>query len=168
MKKLSLGITVFSILFLALTFSIAGLTEYKDVKEFPACVYCGMNRGMFDYSRMLVDYEDGMITGTCSLHCTVIDMALKINSPLKQIMVGDYNTHNLINAESANWVIGGAKSGVMSKRAKWAFENISDAEAFIKENGGTKTTFDEAVRASFEDMYEDLKMIREKRQMKNK
>lgn len=37
-------------------------------------------------------------------------------------MVGDYNTKRLIDAEKAVWVIGGGKQGVMTKRAKWAFE----------------------------------------------
>ncbi len=55
--------------------------------------------------------------------------------------------------------------GVMTKRAKWAFENKADAEKFIKENGGTPATFDDAMEAAYEDMYADTKMIREKRKM---
>ena len=54
---------------------------------------------------------------------------------------------------------------VMTKRAKWAFEKKDDAEAFIKENGGTLAAFDEAMKAAYEDMYTDTKMIREKRKM---
>jgi hypothetical protein len=38
--------------------------------------------------------------------------------------------------------------------------------AFVKENGGTVTTFDEAMKAAYEDMYQDTKMVREKRKMK--
>jgi nitrous oxide reductase accessory protein NosL len=63
-------------------------------------------------------------------------------------------------------VVGGSKPGVMTKRAKWAFENKTDAEKFITENGGTLATFDEAIKLAYEDMYQDTKMIREKRKMK--
>jgi len=54
----------------------------------------------------------------------------------------------------------------MTKRAKWAFEKKEDAGAFIKDNGGKIAAFDEAIKAAYEDMYEDTKMIREKRKMK--
>jgi nitrous oxide reductase accessory protein NosL len=79
--------------------------------------------------------------------------------------VGDFNTKKLINAESAAWVIGN-KPGVMTKRAKWAYEKKEDAESFVKENGGAVSTFDQAMKASYEDMYSDTRMIREKRKMK--
>jgi nitrous oxide reductase accessory protein NosL len=79
--------------------------------------------------------------------------------------VGDFKTKKLIDAEKAFWVIGGSKPGVMTKRAKWAFESKADADAFIKENGGKPASFDEAIKASYEDMYADTKMIRDKRKM---
>jgi nitrous oxide reductase accessory protein NosL len=53
----------------------------------------------------------------------------------------------------------------MTKRAKWAFEKKDDAEKFIKENGGTLATYDEAMKAAYEDMHSDTKMIRDKRKM---
>jgi len=36
----------------------------------------------------------------------------------------------------------------MTKVAKWAFADKKDAEAFIKANGGTPATFDEALKAA--------------------
>jgi nitrous oxide reductase accessory protein NosL len=62
-------------------------------------------------------------------------------------------------------VIGGDKMGVMTARAKWAFANKADAEAFIKANKGTLGSFDDAIKAAYEDMYKDTKMIRERRKM---
>ena len=56
--------------------------------------------------------------------------------------------------------------GVMTKQAKWAFENKADADKFIEDNGGAIASFDNAMKASYEDMYQDTKMIREKRKMK--
>jgi nitrous oxide reductase accessory protein NosL len=54
--------------------------------------------------------------------------------------------------------------GVMTRQAKWAFEKKEDAEQFVKENGGTIAGFDQAMKASYEDMYADTKMIRERRE----
>ena len=51
----------------------------------------------------------------------------------------------------------------MTRIAKWAFAEKKDAEAFIKENGGKLANFDDAMKATYEDMYSDTKMIWEKR-----
>jgi hypothetical protein len=137
-----------------------------DTTDIPECSYCGMDRGKFAHSRMLITYEDGTEVGTCSIHCIAIDLAINIDKTPGGIMVGDYGTKKLIDAEKAVWVIGGNKMGVMTKRAKWAFEKKEDAQKFIKENGGEVATFDLAMKAAYEDMYADTKMIREKRKMR--
>jgi copper chaperone NosL len=138
-----------------------------DIQKHPDCKYCGMDRQKFAQSRMLITYDDGSEFGACSIHCAAINLALNIAKTPTLIQVGDYNTKNLIDAEKATWVIGGNKPGVMTKNAKWAFEKPADAEAFIKENQGEKSTFDEAMKVTFADMYNDCKMIRAKRaQMK--
>jgi nitrous oxide reductase accessory protein NosL len=138
----------------------------QDIDKQGSCKYCGMDRKMFAHSRMLIVYEDGSELGTCSLHCVAVDLALSIDKMPKSIQVADYNTKNLIDAEKAVWVIGGDKPGVMTKRAKWAFEKKADAEAFVKANKGSIADFDAAIKASYEDMYSDTKMIREKRKAK--
>ena len=139
----------------------------QDVDRHASCKYCGMDRKMFAHSRMLLVYDDGSELGTCSLHCVAVDLALNIDKMPKTIQVADFNTKNLIDAEKAVWVIGGDKPGVMSKRAKWAFEKKADAEAFIQANKGTLADFEAAIKASYEDMYADTKMIREKRKAKH-
>jgi len=146
---------------------ITGLTfAQDDTKKIPSCKYCGMDREKFSHSRMLIEYDDGTSVGMCSLHCLAVDLAVTIDKTPKAILVGDYNTKKLIDAENSSWVIGGNKMGVMTKRAKWAFEQKGDAEKFVKENGGSMATFEEAMKASYEDMYGDSKMIRERRKMK--
>jgi nitrous oxide reductase accessory protein NosL len=92
-----------------------------------------------------------------------LDAAFQRGEPI--VVVGDFNTGNLIDAEKAAWVIGGGKPGVMTKNAKWAFAEKADAEKYIAANGGALSTFDQAMKASYEDMYTDTKMIREKRKM---
>lgn len=138
----------------------------NDVKEIPSCKYCGMNREMFAHSRMLIEYNDGTKEGMCSLHCAAVDLALNLDKAPKAIQVGDYGMKGLINAEEAVWVIGGSKPGVMTRNAKWAFANKSDAEKFQGGNGGRIATFDEALEAAYKDLAEDTKMIRERRKMR--
>ncbi len=54
----------------------------------------------------------------------------------------------------------------MTAQAKWAFVSREAAERFIKANGGRIVSFDEAIKAAYDDMYQDTKMIREFRKMK--
>jgi len=160
-KKLLL----FGFIICAVLFSNNTVFGQTDIDKHKACSYCGMDRGQFSHSRLLITYDDGTEFGACSLHCAAVDLAIKLDKTPKSIQVGDYNTKKLIDAEQASWVIGGSKPGVMTKRAKWAFEKKADAEAFMKANGGNIATFDEAIKAAYEDMYADTKMIRDKRKM---
>ena len=137
----------------------------EDIQKHPSCKYCGMNRQQFAHSRIFIEYDDSTTVGTCSIHCAAVDLAINIDKTPKAVRVGDYNSKALIDAEKASWVIGGSKMGVMTKRAKWAFEKKEDAEKFIKENGGETAPFDVAMKAAYEDMYSDTKMIRERRKM---
>jgi copper chaperone NosL len=136
-----------------------------DILEHPDCPLCGMDRAKFAHSRMLVTYEGGASVGTCSIHCAAMDMALNIDKSPTGIQVGAYDTQKLIDAEKACWVIGGNKIGVMTARAKWAFETKADADAFMENHGGKPVTFEDAMKAAFEDMYQDIQMIRKKREM---
>ncbi len=79
---------------------------------------------------MYIEYDNSTSFGFCSLHCAALDLALMIDKMPKSIMVADYGSKKLIEAEKAIWVFGGSKPGVMSKRAKLDFENKTDAEAF--------------------------------------
>jgi len=138
----------------------------QDQDKHPDCSYCGMDRTKFAHSRVYINYDDGSSVGTCSLHCAAMDLALKIDKTPSTIQVADFGSKELIDVEMATWVIGGSKMGVMTKRAKWAFKEKTSAEAFVAQFGGQIADFDSAVKAAFEDMYEDVQMIREKRRMK--
>ena len=163
MKKLGL----FLVMMTAMCFLLTGISMAQDdIKKHPSCKYCGMDREKFAFSRMLIEYEDGTSEGTCSLHCLAVELALNIDKTPKAILVGDLNTKKLIDAEKGFWVMGGKKMGIMTKRGKWAFAKKEDAEKFKAENGGDATTFDLAIKAAYEDMDADTKMIRERRKMK--
>jgi len=135
----------------------------EDVHLHKSCKYCGMDRGSFDFSRVLINYDDGTSVAVCSIHCAAVDLANNIDKSPKSILVGDFTTKDLIDAERAFWIIGGSKPGVMSKRGKWAFAKKEDAESFMTSNGGNLADFEAVMKAAYEDMYSDTKMIRDKR-----
>jgi copper chaperone NosL len=162
--RFGLVLVVISLFLFSGAFFLAQAQE--DIQKQASCKYCGMDRSKFAHSRMLIEYEDGSSVGTCSVHCMAVELSLNIDKTPKTMGVGDYNTKALIEAEKAVWVIGGTKPGVMTKRAKWAFAEKEAAEAFAKENQGKVATLDEAMKATYEDMYDDTKMIREKRKMR--
>ena len=101
-----------------------------------------------------------------SLHCAAVDLALNLDKAPKTIKVGDYGRKVLVDAETATWVIGGSKPGVMTKNAKWAFAERGDAEKYRQEFGGSLASFDEALEAGYKDLAADTRMIRERRKMR--
>lgn len=145
-----------------------GFAGQPDIAKHPACPLCGMNRETWAHSRVYVEFADGGSDGFCSVHCAAASLAVSLDRIPTAIWVGDYGTKLLVDAELATWVIGGTKSGVMTGRAKWAFTDSAAAEAFVKENGGAVTTFEVAMKSTYEDMYADTKMIRDRRAAKRK
>jgi nitrous oxide reductase accessory protein NosL len=137
-----------------------------DVVQSPACRHCGMDRGKFSHSRMVIEYEDGSTVATCSLHCAAVELAVTIDKIPVMVRVADFDSKELLDADKAVWVMGGSKKGVMTAQAKWAFTDRRGAERFIKENSGSIVSFDAAIKAAYDDMYQDTKMIREFRKMK--
>lgn len=135
--------------------------------EDAVCRYCGMKRSQYSHSWVILIHTDGSKEMVCSVHCAAIDMALHTDKQVSRITVADYKTHRQIPAETAFWVIGGDRAGVMTARAKWAFKDKTDAQRFIKDHGGKLADFDAVMKAAFEDMYRDTLMIRKKRRMLN-
>ena len=160
MKRFTL-VSIFVLAFAGVVLAVDG-----DIQRIKSCTYCGMDREKFAHSRMLIEYSDGTSVGVCSLHCAAVELANAIDKTPRYIGVGDYRSKNLIDAEKAFWVIGGSKAGVMTANPKWAFERKTEAEKCIQENGGRLASFDEAIKAAYEDMYLDTKRIRERRMMK--
>lgn len=133
-----------------------------DRKSHASCRNCGMNRGQFAHSRVLITYADGVETATCSLHCLALDLAINLSKPIRRVQVADYATCNLIDAETAAWVLGGGKAGVMTRRAKWAFATNAAADEFIRTHGGQLSDFTGTLKAAYADMY-DFVMFRRQR-----
>lgn len=122
-----------------------------DINNHRSCVNCGMDRKAYGFSRMLIQYEDGSALGVCSLHCAVVELDANPGRKVKELLVADRDFRTLINAEQANWVMGGGKRGVMTQQPKWAFQSKDGAAAFIKANGGKLVTWAEALAAAREE-----------------
>jgi hypothetical protein len=118
-----------------------------------------MDRRAHSNGRVVVQYNDGKTEGLCSLHCAFIDIFLNSRRTLIDLHAADYYSASLTEAENAFWVIGGGKPGTMSKKATWAFVKKDDAERFIRINGGGLATFDQVIKATYDDMYRDTKSI---------
>jgi hypothetical protein len=144
-----------------------GQTVPEDIRNHPACPICGMDREQFGHARVLVDYDDGTSVGTCSLRCAAVDQVGHMEKTPKRFRVGEFDTKNLLDAERAFWVVGGNVAGVMADRGKWAFATREKAEKFRTESGGSLSSFADAMKAAFEDIYAEIRVSYE-RLMKRK
>jgi len=122
--------------------------QASDIDEHRDCVYCGMDRKAYGFSRMLIQYQDGAVVGVCSLHCAVIELDAHSGRAVTSLLVADRDTRTMVEAAKAFWVMGGKKRGVMTARPKWAFSSKEAAEAFITANGGQIVTWEEALASA--------------------
>lgn len=123
----------------------AAKSKFDDVRTHRGCAYCGMDRGQYTHSRVMVTYEDGGVTGLCSIRCLAIELKVNRKKPIRRIEVADFNTKKMINAESAYWVVGGKHKGVMTSTPKWAFADNISAEQFVNRHGGTLSNFQKVI-----------------------
>jgi predicted Rossmann-fold nucleotide-binding protein len=148
------------VLFLGGTSAVAA---EKDIEKIPSCQYCGMDRGKFASTRMLVEYANGTTIGTCSIHCAAVDLAQSFGKEIKVLKVADHRSGKLVDAEKATWVIGAGIPGVMAAKSRVAFADRGGAEAFRKDNGGEIADFDAAITSTYCDMWTDTQGIRARR-----
>ena len=40
-------------------FVVRAVSAQEDIKQYPSCKYCGMDREKFAHSRVLIEYDDG-------------------------------------------------------------------------------------------------------------
>jgi nitrous oxide reductase accessory protein NosL len=125
---------------------------FEDVDVHPACAICGMDRNAFGHSRMLIEFGGGRTFGTCSLRCAAVILQAEDGKKVRSVKVADYDTRELFEAEEATWVIGGKMPGVMTRVAKWAFLDVMDADRFLAEFGGARSTYGEALREAIREI----------------
>ncbi len=143
-----------------------------ELKKYPKCPFCGMDRTMWNHSRHLVHYDDDLVDGTCSVHCLAISLSLNLDRGIKTIYTADFGSDSkikpLVNVDEATYLTGSDLPGTMTKKSKMAFSSPEAAKAAGKNHGGELTGFDETLTRAYLNMAKDTAMIRKKRAMKRK
>jgi copper chaperone NosL len=138
-----------------------------EMAKYPKCPYCGMDRTEFQHSRHLVQYDDDLVDGTCSIHCLAISLSLNLDRGPKAIYAADFGSADkvkpLISIEKAVYLIGSDLKGTMTTNSKVAFSDEAAAKAAETAHGGNQGSFDDALRQSYTDMAKDTIMIRKNR-----
>ena len=143
-----------------------------ELKKYPKCPYCGMDRTMWNHSRYLVHYQDDLVDPTCSLHCAAISLSLNLDRGTKAIYAADFGSDQkikpLVNVDKATYLVGSDFPGTMTKQSKMAFASPEAAKAAKKSHGGVLMGFDDALTKAYLSMAKDTAMIRKKRAAKRK
>lgn len=138
-----------------------------ELKKYPKCPYCGMDRTEYHHSRHLVHYEDDLVDGTCSIHCAAISLSLNLDRGPKAIYGADSGSSEsvkpLVSVDKGTYVIGSDAKGVMTARSKVLFASADAAKQFKAQHGGETSSFDDALAATYADMAKDTAMIRKRR-----
>jgi len=146
--------TVMTILALMILFVSAAAVARENIEAPKSCQLCRMDRTMFAHSRMLVMYADGVTVGVCSIHCAVEEMMANREKPVKKLLVADFKTKELAEADTVTWIVGGKKKGVMTALPKWAFTREEDAREFLNENGGKIMPVGQVINMASEEVIE--------------
>lgn len=148
----------------------APLTD--DLKKFPRCRYCGMERAKFSHTRHLLVYEDDSVEGTCSIHCAAISLSLNMDRGPKAIYAGDAGADGeikpLVLVDNAHYVIDPSKPGTMTRVSKFAYADKAKAMAAASIDASTKAGakvvgFNDALTAAYLGMADDTVMLRKRR-----
>ena len=138
-----------------------------ELAKYPKCPYCGMDRAQYHYSRHLVQYDDDLVDGTCSIHCLAISLMLNLDRGPKAIYAADAGASDAIKpltpVDGATYLIGSRLPGTMTTNSKVAFADRDRAASVMADEGGTLGDFDEAMRQTHLDMAKDTAMIRKNR-----
>jgi len=139
----------------------------EELAKYPKCPYCGMDRKQWGHSRHLVQYDDDLVDGTCSIHCLALSLALNLDRGPKAIYAADYGSKDeikpLVAADEATYLIGSALKGTMSKTSKMAFARVQTADTAKSEHGGKIGSFDDALAEAYLGMANDTVAIRKRR-----
>lgn len=139
-----------------------------ELKKYPKCPYCGMDRREFHHSRHLVQYSDDLVDGTCSIHCLALSLSLNIDREPKAIWAADFGAAGevkpLINVDQAAYLIGSGLPGVMTGRSKKAYASLEAAAEARAKHGGEVGDFNQALLAAYTDMARDTIAIRKRRE----
>lgn len=136
----------------------------NEFEKYPKCPYCGMDRKENNRTRMLVQYSDDLVDGTCSVHCLALSLGLNVDREPKEIWGPDFansaDPRPLLPVDKLTYLIGADLKHAMTKRSKHSFASLETANEFQARHGGALGKFDDALRESYLDMAGDVTMIR--------
>jgi len=139
----------------------------NELKKYPRCPYCGMSRTQWHHSRHLVQYDDGLVDGTCSIHCLAISLSLNIDRGPKAIYAADFAAPDqikpLAKVDGMTYLAGSSLRGTMTSNSKMAFASKRAAALVQSEKGGDLVDFDEALTLAYVGMAKDTIGIRKRR-----
>lgn len=143
-----------------------------ELKKYPKCPYCGMDRTQWQHSRHLIQYDDDLVDGTCSIHCLAISLSLNIDRGPKAIYAPDFGSDAeiklMVNVDDVTYLIDSQLKGTMTKKSKMAFASADAAKAAQTANGGELGSFGEALTAAYVGMAEDTVLTRKRRSKRRK
>lgn len=139
----------------------------NELTKYPKCPYCAMDRAKFQHSRHLVQYEDDLVDGTCSLHCAAVSLAINLDRGPKAIYAADFGAAGdikpLVKVDQMTYLIGSKLPATMSKKSKLAFASADAAKTAQAEQGGELGSFEAALTETYKNLAEDTLAIRKKR-----
>jgi nitrous oxide reductase accessory protein NosL len=138
-----------------------------ELGKYPKCPYCGMDRTQWNHSRHLVQYDDDLVDGTCSIHCLALSLALNLDRGPKAIYAADFGSaaeiKPLVPVDEATYLIESSLKGTMSRTSKMAFADAQAAQGAMSEHGGRTGSFDDALGEAYLGMAKDTMGIRKRR-----
>ena len=171
MKKISLLLlffTLFSFTLVAQNFTKVASSKpvlMQSGKSKAWCPVCGMSLKMFYKTSHTSKTHNETSKHYCSMRCLVLDMKNHdINTDT--IKVVDAKSEELIDANTAFYVLGSKIAGTMTKVSKLAFKNESDAKEFVKKYRGKVVSFEKALLEAKVSLASDIEMITKKKEKK--
>lgn len=172
MKKLLMVFSVVGLLFGADTMyqsvELKNATILADGNSKEYCPNCGMNIPKFYKTSHAVKFKDGKYRQFCSIHCLVDESEMGYlrdkKNKISQILVADTIGLKIIDTKTAFYVIGSKIAGTMTVNSQYAFASKTDAQEFMKANGGKLMSFDEAYTMALKDFTADIKMLKSKKE----
>ena len=144
----------------------------REFEKYPKCPYCGMDRKEHNRTRMLVQYSDDLVDGTCSIRCLSLSLGVNVDREPKMIWGPDFaaaaEPRPLYPVDKLLYLIGADLKHAMTKRSKHSFASVDSAREHQAKHGGSLASFDVALRESYLDMASDVSMIRKNREERRK
>jgi len=108
------------------------------------CRLCGMWIDQYMHTRHVLTTEDGKQISFCSVTCAA-NYIKRHGGESQHLQVADYLTAELVNVESAFYLLGSDAPPVMSYNSIIAFKSFAEADNFRQLHGGKIMTFTEAL-----------------------